>query len=135
MDVGGATVGGLPPAARALAAGFDEVERALLLVQQRADAFVALPGGVGTLEELVEQLTWVQLGRHRKPVLIADVGGFWRPLLSLFAHMRDSGFIRRDTEVHYLVSEKIEDIVPMLRKAAEFVARDGAAAQQLDNRL
>ena len=102
---------------------------------ERADAFVALPGGVGTLEELVEQLTWVQLGRHRKPVLMADVGGFWRPLLSLFAHMRDSGFIRRDTEVHYLVSEKIEDIVPMLRKAAEFAARDGAAAQQLDNRL
>ena len=105
------------------------------LMFERADAFVALPGGVGTLEELVEQLTWVQLGRHRKPVLIADVGGFWRPLLSLFAHMRDSGFIRRDTEVHYLVSEKIEDIIPMLRKAAEFVARDGAAAQQLDNRL
>jgi predicted Rossmann-fold nucleotide-binding protein len=66
---------------------------------------------------------------------MADVGGFWRPLLSLFAHMRDSGFIRTDTEVHYLVSEKIEDIVPMLKKAADFAARDGAAAQPLDNRL
>ncbi len=105
------------------------------LMFERADAFVALPGGVGTLEELVEQLTWVQLGRHRKPVLIADVGGFWRPLLALFAHMRDSGFIRRESEVHYLVSEKIEDIVPMLTKAFEFTARDGAALQQLDNRL
>ena len=102
---------------------------------ERADAFVALPGGVGTLEELVEQLTWVQLGRHRKPVLIADVGGFWRPLLQLFAHMRDKAFIRQDTEVHYLVSEKIEDIVPMLKKAADFAARDGAGAQPLDNRL
>ena len=105
------------------------------LMFERADAFVALPGGVGTLEELVEQLTWVQLGRHRKPVLIADVCGFWRPLLTLFAHMRDSGFIRRDTEVHYLVSEKIEDVVPMLKKAAEFAARDGAEALPLDNRL
>ena len=105
------------------------------LMFERADAFVALPGGVGTLEELVEQLTWVQLGRHRKPVLIADVGGFWRPLLALFAHMRDSGFIRQDSEVHYLVSEKISDVVPMLRKAAEFAEREGAAAQQLDNRL
>ena len=105
------------------------------LMFERADAFVALPGGVGTLEELVEQLTWVQLGRHRKPVLIADVGGFWRPLLQLFAHMRDKAFIRQDTEVHYLVSEKIEDIVPILKKAADFAARDGAAAQQLDNRL
>ena len=49
----------------------------------RADAFVALPGGVGTLEELVEQLTWAQLNRHTKPILIADIGGFWRPLLAL----------------------------------------------------
>ncbi len=105
------------------------------LMFERADAFVALPGGVGTLEELVEQLTWVQLGRHRKPVLIADVCGFWRPLLALFAHMRDSAFIRSDTEVHYLVSEKIEDIVPMLKKAAEFATRDGLEAQPLDNRL
>ena len=105
------------------------------LMFERADAFVALPGGVGTLEELVEQLTWVQLGRHRKPVLMADVGGFWRPLLSLFAHMRENGFIRQDTEVRYLVSEKIEDIVPMLKKAAEVAAREGVEAPALDNRL
>ena len=105
------------------------------LMFERADAFVALPGGVGTLEELVEQLTWVQLGRHRKPVLMADVGGFWRPLLSLLAHMRENGFIRQDTEVRYLVSEKIEDIVPMLKKATEIAAREGAETQPLDNRL
>ena len=105
------------------------------LMFERADAFVALPGGVGTLEELVEQLTWVQLGRHRKPVLMADVGGFWRPLLSLLAHMRENGFIRQDTEVRYLVSEKVEDIVPMLKKATEIAAREGAEAQPLDNRL
>ena len=69
------------------------------LMYERADAFVALPGGVGTLEELVEQLTWVQLDQHRKPVLIADLGGFWRPLLELFAHMRRTGFIRAGFEV------------------------------------
>ncbi len=105
------------------------------LMFERADAFVALPGGVGTLEELVEQLTWVQLGRHRKPVLMADVDGFWRPLLSLLAHMRENGFIRQDTEVRYLVSEKIEDIIPMLKKATEIAAREGAEAPPLDNRL
>ncbi len=60
----------------------------------RADAFVALPGGIGTLEELVEQMTWAQLERHAKPILIADINGFWRPLLALFAHMRGAGFIR-----------------------------------------
>ncbi len=82
---------------------------------ERADAFVALPGGIGTLEELVEQMTWAQLGRHKKPILIADVAGFWRPLLALIAHMNDSGFIRRGFELRYLVAEKIEDVVPMLR--------------------
>ncbi len=84
---------------------------------ERADAFIALPGGVGTLEELVEQLTWVQLGRHTKPVVIADIGGFWRPLLSLFAHMRESGFIRPEFELRYLVAERIEDVLPMISDA------------------
>jgi len=84
----------------------------------RADAFVALPGGVGTLEELVEQLTWVQLNRHVKPVLIADIAGFWRPLLALIAHMRMQGFIREGFDARYLVAEKIEDVLPMLRAAA-----------------
>jgi uncharacterized protein (TIGR00730 family) len=81
----------------------------------RADAFVALPGGIGTLEELVEQLTWAQLNRHTKPILIADIGGFWRPLLALFAHMRIQGFIREGFEVRYMVAERIEDVLPMLR--------------------
>lgn len=83
----------------------------------RADAFIALPGGIGTLEELVEQMTWAQLERHAKPILIADINGYWRPLLALFAHMRGSGFIRRDFELRYLVAEKVEDVVPMLRAA------------------
>jgi predicted Rossmann-fold nucleotide-binding protein len=61
----------------------------------------------------------VQLERHTKPVLIADIGGFWRPLLSLFAHMREHGFIRREFEVRYLVAERIEDIIPMLQTASE----------------
>jgi len=85
----------------------------------RADAFVALPGGIGTLEELVEQLTWAQLNRHMKPILIADIGGFWRPLLALFAHMRFEGFIREGFDMRYLVAERIEDVLPMLRAAAE----------------
>ncbi len=58
---------------------------------ERADAFVALPGGIGTLEELVEQLTWAQLGRHKKPILVANINGFWDPLLDADrAHARGS---------------------------------------------
>jgi len=83
----------------------------------RADAFVALPGGIGTLEELVEQMTWAQLNRHMKPILIVNIDGFWRPLLALIAHMRVEGFIREGFELRYLVAEKIEDVMPMLRTA------------------
>src|SRR5271166_6119872 len=83
----------------------------------RADAFVALPGGVGTLEELVEQLTWVQLDRHTKPVLLADIAGFWRPLLALLDHMREQAFIRPHGEPHYLVCDRVEEIMPKLEAA------------------
>src|SRR5271166_884592 len=83
----------------------------------RADAFVALPGGIGTLEELVEQMTWAQLNRHAKPIVIVNIEEFWRPLLSLLAHMHLEGFIREGFELRYMVAEKIEDVVPMLRAA------------------
>jgi uncharacterized protein (TIGR00730 family) len=82
---------------------------------ERADAFVALPGGVGTLEELVEQMTWAQLGRHNKPILLLSTNGFWKPLLVLLAHMREQGFIRAGLELNYIVAEYAEDVVPMLR--------------------
>ena len=86
-----------------------------------ADAFVALPGGVGTLEELVEQITWVQLGRHRKPILLANINGFWDPLCALLDHMKTLEFIRGDLEFDLLVASKVADILPMLQKAAEAV--------------
>ena len=106
-----------------------------MLMFERADAFVALPGGVGTLEELVEQMTWVQLARHTKPVLIADIGGFWRPLVALLAHMREHGFIWSATELRYLVAEKAEDILPMLQAAVARTAAEGSTQETVDGRL
>jgi uncharacterized protein (TIGR00730 family) len=95
----------------------DDMHSRKRLMFEKADAFVAFPGGVGTLEELVEQLTWVQLGRHDKPVLIADLGGFWAPLLALLDHMRETGFICSPYEARYLVCDAVEDILPALRAA------------------
>ncbi|MEW6452766.1 MAG: TIGR00730 family Rossman fold protein [Pseudomonadota bacterium] len=83
-----------------------------------ADAFVALPGGVGTLEEVVEQMTWAQLGRHKKPILLANINGFWEPLRMLLDHMGAREFIRPGLSVNYLVADKVEDILPMLQDAA-----------------
>jgi len=89
---------------------------------ERADGFVALPGGIGTLEEVVEQLTWVQLGRHKKPILIANINGYWDPLLELLAHMQAQNFIPPALRVDYVVADKVEDIVPKMREAARHVA-------------
>ncbi len=88
---------------------------------EMADAFVAMPGGVGTLEELVEQLTWAQLGRHKKPIMIANIEGFWQPLCALLDHMKALEFIRPGLEFEMLVADKVEDILPMLQKAAAAV--------------
>ncbi len=105
------------------------------LMFEAADAFIALPGGIGTLEELVEQLTWVQLERHTKPVVIADIGGFWKPLLDLFAHMREQRFIQSSFEVRYLVAEKIEDVLPMIHAAAARTDLLGLRKETVDPRL
>jgi uncharacterized protein (TIGR00730 family) len=88
---------------------------------ERADAFVALPGGVGTLEELVEQLTWSQLGQHKKPILILNIERFWDPLCALLDHMRKLEFIRAGLMVDLLVADRVEDILPKLNEAARAV--------------
>ena len=72
----------------------DDMHQRKKLMFDRSDAFVALPGGIGTLEELVEQLTWAQLGRHTKPVVLVNIEGFWAPFLELLRHMRREAFIR-----------------------------------------
>ncbi|UDL95270.1 TIGR00730 family Rossman fold protein [Lichenihabitans sp. PAMC28606] len=102
---------------------------------ERSDAFVALPGGIGTLEELVEQMTWVQLERHTKPVLIADIDGFWQPLVALLEHMRENGFVRPSAEVNYIVAERTADIIPMLREAQARTAQLGLSHTVLDTPL
>jgi uncharacterized protein (TIGR00730 family) len=89
---------------------------------ERADAFVALPGGVGTLEELVEQLTWAQLGRHKKPILILNTADFWEPLCQLLEQMERLDFIRAGLPVKLLVAERVEDILPKLLEAARSVS-------------
>ena len=105
------------------------------LMFERSDAFVALPGGVGTLEELVEQMTWQQLGRHTKPILIANIDGFWDPLLGLLGHMRETGFIRLHLPVELLQADKVDDILPKLRAAAAGRTDDTARAAAITQRF
>jgi len=132
LEAGGAVTGIIPSFLQEREAMLEEVTELIvtadmherkMLMFERADAFVALPGGVGTLEELIEQMTWAQLGRHGKPVLLANIEGFWRPLLDLLAHMREVGFLREGLDVNFLVAERAEEIVPMLKAAAAATPR------------
>ncbi len=95
------------------------------LMFENADAFVALPGGVGTLEELVEQLTWTQLGQHNKPVLIANFNNYWEPLLAMLDHMQSHRFIREGLIVPYQVAQTADEILPILEEAAFNVLEAG----------
>lgn len=93
------------------------------LMFEHAESFVALPGGIGTLEELIEMLTWAQLGQHKKPVLVANLDGFWDHLVSLMGHMRDQGFLPGNNGVDFLEARSVEQIIPALNAAAEKIAR------------
>ncbi|MEM7695144.1 MAG: TIGR00730 family Rossman fold protein [Pseudomonadota bacterium] len=91
---------------------------------ERSDGFVALPGGVGTLEELVEMLTWSQLGQHDKPVVLANIGAFWDPLNTLIEHMKAAGFIRPGWDVSYDVVPTVDALIPTLIERHKILAAE-----------
>ncbi|MDF2999786.1 MAG: hypothetical protein K0R27_5423 [Xanthobacteraceae bacterium] len=108
------------------------------LMFERADAFLALPGGIGTLEELVEQLTWVQLNRHAKPVMVLNVANFWDPLLGLIDHMQATGFVNVVRPVKLLVAHNVRAVLPKLLTAVAHVGEaelHGAAAESVLDRM
>jgi uncharacterized protein (TIGR00730 family) len=141
---GGHVTGIIPEFLKSRERMLDDVQETLVvpdmhtrkrLMFEKSDAFVALPGGIGTLEELVEQMTWAQLGRHTKPILMLSIKGFWRPLLTLFAHMRDYGFIRPGLELNYLVAERVEEAIPMVKAAARRAVPVAESAELIEQRF
>jgi uncharacterized protein (TIGR00730 family) len=80
-----------------------------------ADAFVALPGGLGTLEELTEMATWAQLGLHRKPIVTVDVGGYWRGLHDLLRGAADAGFLKTENLRLIVNVPAVGDVLPAIR--------------------
>ena len=86
------------------------------LMAQLSDGFVALPGGFGTLDELLEQLTWSQLGLHEKPVGLYDVEEYWRPLIALARHAADEGFVRESDLGAIAVGTEPEGLLDRLER-------------------
>jgi uncharacterized protein (TIGR00730 family) len=129
-DHGGEVIGIIPEFLKSQERVFTDADEIIItadmherkrLMFERADAFVALPGGIGTLEEVVEQLTWAQLGRHRKPILIANIAGFWDPLLVMLKHLLALGFLN-GRPLGYLVADDVEQILPELTAAAATIS-------------
>lgn len=96
-----------------------------------ADAFVVLPGGIGTLEETVEVLSWAYLGFHHKPILLLNIDDYWKPFLALIDHIIEQGFAKPDIlpnpspDELVLVVDQIEDVLPILERALESRAENG----------
>ena len=130
LAAGGQVYGVIPEKLMALELGHDRLTELFvvdgmharkMMMAQLSDAFVALPGGIGTLEELIEMSTWRQLGRHTKPIAVANIEGFWNPLLDLLDHMRTQEFIRAHMEVHLDVVNRPEDILPTLQERVKTI--------------
>jgi uncharacterized protein (TIGR00730 family) len=101
---------------------------------ERATGFVALPGGIGTLEELAEIMTWAQLKQHARPIIVCNVNGFWDGLLKVLQHMRDEGFIRAAFEVKVDVADGPAEVIPAYFDHIARV-RDVAPVQVIKDRL
>jgi uncharacterized protein (TIGR00730 family) len=82
------------------------------LLFSHADAIVTLPGGIGTLEEIVEVMTWAQLGRHEKPMVLANIKGFWNPYIALLDHMKAEGFLHTADKIRPIVVDCADEILP-----------------------
>jgi uncharacterized protein (TIGR00730 family) len=80
-----------------------------------SDGVIALPGGFGTLEEFFEMLTWAQLGLHKKPVAILNVGGFYDTLITLVQTMVDSGFVKKQNQEMLLVTDNIQGLLHQMK--------------------
>jgi uncharacterized protein (TIGR00730 family) len=94
----------------------------------RSDAFIILPGGIGTLEEFFEVLSWRTLGLHTKPIVIIDQGGYWQPLEALLKSIVDGGFADRGNLDHVVFVKNLDEVLPAL----EAMPRGIVAEKQLD---
>jgi uncharacterized protein (TIGR00730 family) len=129
---GGRVLGVMPEFLRRHEVVYDEVETVVVktmherkrIMFENADAFAIFPGGVGTLEEVVELMSWRRLDLHRKPIVFLDLGGFWRPFLATMEHMAEEGFAPGWMADTWAVAERTDEVLPTIR-AMKAAAADG----------
>ncbi|PVM83881.1 TIGR00730 family Rossman fold protein [Caulobacter radicis] len=131
-EAGGAVLGIIPEFLRGREKPFDDVETVIvtsmherkMLMFERSDAFVVLPGGIGTLEEIIELLSWRRLDLHRKPIVFHNPDGFWDPLFALLKHTIDKGLTPPALSTAWVSVEAAEDVTPALLAWGLDVDRD-----------
>jgi len=129
---GGRVLGVMPEFLRQREALYDEVETIVvrsmherkMRLFEEADGFVVMPGGIGTLEEIVELLSWRRMDLHRKPVVFQGANGFWRPLFALFRHMVDLRMAPAPFLDAYRSVETVAEVVPAIRAMASAAPED-----------
>ena len=133
MNAGGKVIGVIPKALMDTEVGHEHISELLIvkdmherkaLMAEHADAFIALPGGLGTLEELFETLTWAQLGFHEKPIGLLNVNGFYDGLVDFLAHQVREGFVRAE-HARLLFNES--DASTLIEKLASFEMPEGVS--------
>jgi uncharacterized protein (TIGR00730 family) len=133
-SAGGAVLGIIPTFLRGREQPFDDVETVIvdnmherkMMMFERSDAFVVLPGGIGTLEEIVELLSWRRLDLHQKPIVFHNPGGFWDPLFELIRHTIDARLTPPSLTNAWRAVEKAEDVTPALLAWDEEIYQAGA---------
>jgi len=108
----------------------DSMHERKAMMAERADAFVALPGGLGTLEEIFEVWSWRQLGFHAKPVGLLDAGGFWTPLLHALRGIADSGFLPASTLDDLAVAPGLPGLLDALEERLRRVPQPAHGGQK-----
>ncbi len=90
----------------------DTMHERKMLMFEESDAILTLPGGIGTLEELIEVLSWARLSLHRKPIVVLNLNGFWAPLKQLFEHIVAEGFADKNLLTDLVFVDSVEEIFP-----------------------
>lgn len=128
MDAGGEVVGVLPEDLVRLEVGMHDITELIIVDSMHArkkkmydlsDAFVVLPGGVGTLDETIEMITWGQLRIHSKPIVLINDDGYWQKFADLLDHVVSEGFAPPRTAGIYTFVDDVDQAVPLLRKMLE----------------
>ncbi len=132
---GGSVLGVMPDFLRRHEVVYDAVETIIVanmhdrkrLMFENADAFAVFPGGIGTLEEVIELMSWRRLDLHRKPIVFLDLGGFWQPLFRLMEHAVAHGFAPPWISDTWTSVSEVEEVIPALRRLLPLAAEGPGA--------